>query len=201
MIDGKVSLQNGPEGRGGRIEAKFEVFQTSNNRPIADVNRVIITEPGAFEAAIEKKWNEIIDGLMQDLSSQVVEAWQKGSIGSSQLRLVLEPRPGLQDIESLKERLSPRAPAFVRCGNVWSVRTAWSWKSTPPCRRPNWRSGCRVSISTASLSMRPSKMKNPFACAGEVPVEIRPFIRPEFYFCRVFDDQPAGHRAPPFGQR
>lgn len=104
VISGNVSLQKAANG-GGRIDVKLEVVQTSNGRPIADLARGYTTEIGTFEAVTERKWREILDTLTGDLTSQVVEAWQKGTVGSAQLRLVLEPRPGLNEIEPLKEKL------------------------------------------------------------------------------------------------
>lgn len=103
VIGGTVTVQK--QNGGARIDVKLDVLQTANNRPIADVSRIYATEAGTFETVTERKWREVSEGLATDLASQVVEAWQKGSIGSSQLRLVLEPRPGLQEIEALKEKL------------------------------------------------------------------------------------------------
>lgn len=105
IIGGTVAVLQDSNGRGPRIDVKLDVFQTSNYRPIADVSRSYTTDRGTFEGVVEKKWNEVVDALMVDLASQVTEAWQKGSVGSSQMRLVMEPRPALPDIEKLKERL------------------------------------------------------------------------------------------------
>lgn len=104
VIGGSVNLSKNPDGT-AKIEVKIDVVQTSNNRPVADLARTYTTEAGTFETVVEKKWREVQDTLAGDLSSQVVDAWQKGSIGSSLLRLVLEPRPTLPEIESLKEKL------------------------------------------------------------------------------------------------
>lgn len=106
VIDGNVSLQRpSSDERGSRIEVRLTVRQTANNRPIADVSRSYAVDDGAFEATVERKWREVVDALSSDLAAQVLEAWQKGSVGSSQLRMVLEPRPTLPEIEQLKERL------------------------------------------------------------------------------------------------
>lgn len=106
VVTGAVNMMRSPVATSvARIEVKLSVVQTSNNRPIADVARVYETEAGTYETVIERRWKDVVDALASDLAAQVLEAWQKGSVGSSQLKLVIEPRPKLQEIEPLKERL------------------------------------------------------------------------------------------------
>lgn len=106
VLNGTVSVMRSATSSSlGRIEAKLTVVQTSNNRPIADVARVYETEAGTYEAVVERRWKDVVDALAADLAAQVLEAWQKGSVGSSQLKLVMEPRPKLPEIEALKEKL------------------------------------------------------------------------------------------------
>lgn len=106
VLNGTVSvMRSATSSNLGRIEAKLTVVQTSNNRPIADVARVYETEAGTYETVVERRWKDVVDALATDLAAQVLEAWQKGSVGSSQLKLVMEPRPKLPEIEALKEKL------------------------------------------------------------------------------------------------
>ncbi|HRO67961.1 MAG TPA: hypothetical protein PL182_10390, partial [Pseudobdellovibrionaceae bacterium] len=46
------------------------------------------------------------DALASDLSSQVAEAWQKGAVGSSQIRLNLSQKLPLPEIEKFKQALA-----------------------------------------------------------------------------------------------
>jgi hypothetical protein len=103
LIDGQVTLSKADKGNGYRIEVKMTAIQVSNGRAIADVSRRFEAPPGAFEAVIDKKIKEISDAAANDLSIQVLDAWQRGSVGSNILRITIQGRSNLMDVESLKE--------------------------------------------------------------------------------------------------
>ncbi|MBX2986524.1 MAG: hypothetical protein KF802_01385 [Bdellovibrionaceae bacterium] len=106
LVEGTAQIS--PSEGGGksfRIDVRLSVLQVSNNRPIADVSRIYETDPGVMETVVEKKLRDVSEALANDLASQVAEAWQKGSVGSSQIRLTLQPRPSLQELEQFKEKL------------------------------------------------------------------------------------------------
>lgn len=106
VIEGVIQLSRSDSNRNGhRIEARLSVVQVSNGRPIGDVSRVYETESGPLEGAVEKKLREVSDALASDLASQVTEAWQKGSLGSSQIRLAVQQRLSFPEIEQFKEKL------------------------------------------------------------------------------------------------
>ena len=93
-----------------QIELKLNAIQISNSRPIADVSRRYDTEAGNVDVVVEKKIKEIIDSVSNDLSSQVFEAWQRGSLGTSTLRLTLQGKMNLLSLEGFKDKLKNQIP-------------------------------------------------------------------------------------------
>lgn len=88
-----------------KMEVRMQVIQTSDHRPIADVSRTYESDPGPFEVVVERKLRDISEAMVNDLVSQVAEAWQKGAVGSSQIRLNLAQQMKLPDIEKFKKSL------------------------------------------------------------------------------------------------
>lgn len=113
VIEGTVQILKGDVSNVFKLEFRLSVVQSSNNRPLADVSRSYTTEAGSFDAVVDKKLREIAEPAVTDLVSQVFEAWQKGSVGSAQLRLSLNRRLTLPEMEIFKEK--------IRNG-AWSVR-------------------------------------------------------------------------------
>lgn len=106
VMEGGVELHASPaDSSRTRIDVKLTVLQASNGQVVADVVRFYDTDRGALESVVNKKWREVLESLTADLSNQVFEAWQKGSLGSSQIKMVIQPRPPINEIEGLKEAL------------------------------------------------------------------------------------------------
>ena len=103
LIDGQITLSKADKDNGYRIEVKMTALQVSNGRAIADVSRRFETSGGVFENVVDKKIKEISDAAANDLSVQVFDAWQRGSVGSNILRITIKGRNTLTDVESLKE--------------------------------------------------------------------------------------------------
>jgi hypothetical protein len=111
LLDGQVRVTKSPTlANSYQIELKLTATQISNSRPIADVSRRYDTESGNVDVVVEKKVKEIIDGVSSDLSSQVFEAWQRGSLGTSTLRLTLQGKMNLLSLEAFKEKLKNQIP-------------------------------------------------------------------------------------------
>src|SRR6185312_6605661 len=68
-----------------------------------EVARQFETDLGGYETAVGKKLKEVNDQVAQDLSSQVLEAWQRGAIGASLYKLVIRGHLPLQQQEALKD--------------------------------------------------------------------------------------------------
>jgi hypothetical protein len=106
MIEGQVQYSKSPESSNRyRIEVKLLALQVSNGRPIADVSRKFETEIGVFEASVDKKIRETVDATAQELASQVFEAWQRGSLGTTILRLTFRGKIPFNQQEAFKEKL------------------------------------------------------------------------------------------------
>ncbi|MBO9667904.1 MAG: hypothetical protein J7501_13965 [Bdellovibrio sp.] len=104
MIDGQVLMNKADKGNGYRIEIRMTAIQVSNQRPIADVSRRYDIE-GSFEGAVDKKIREVSEAVANDLASQVFEAWQRGSLGTSVVRVTITGKHNLPSMEALKERI------------------------------------------------------------------------------------------------
>lgn len=111
LLDGQFLITKNPDlNNSYRIEIKLAANQISNSRPIADVSRRYDTEAGTFEIVVDKKMKEVSEGLSNDLASQVFEAWQRGSLGTSTLRLTLTGKMSLPFLEALKEKMKTNVP-------------------------------------------------------------------------------------------
>ncbi|MBS1971877.1 MAG: hypothetical protein JSU04_16315 [Bdellovibrionales bacterium] len=106
MIEGQVQYSKSPDSSNRyRIEVKLLALQVSNGRPIADVSRKFETEMGVFESAVDKKVRETVDATAQDLASQVYEAWQRGALGTTILRLTFRGKIPFNQQEAFKDKL------------------------------------------------------------------------------------------------
>lgn len=104
IIDGQVLLSKG-DNNNYRIELRLTAVQVSNERAIADVSRRFETASGAFEGVVDKKLREVLDGAANDLATQVFDAWQRGSVGTSVIRLTITGRHTLPMMEEVKEKI------------------------------------------------------------------------------------------------
>lgn len=104
VVEGQVNLVKA-ESKNFRIEIKLTALQVSNGRAIADVARRFDTDAGSFEGAIDKKLREVLEGTANDLAVQVMDAWQRGSVGTSIIRLTIQGRQPLPVMEGLKEKI------------------------------------------------------------------------------------------------
>lgn len=104
VVDGQVNLTKG-ERNNFRIEIKLTALQVSNGRAIADVSRRFDTDGGSFENAVDKKLREVLEGTANDLAVQVMDAWQRGSVGTSVIRLTIQGRQPLPVLEGMKEKI------------------------------------------------------------------------------------------------
>lgn len=105
LIDGQVLITKGERGNNYRIEVRMTAVQVSNSRAIADVSRRFDTEPGPLESVVDKKMREVLEPTSNDLASQVLEAWQRGSMGTSIIRLTIRGKSPLPLIETLKDKI------------------------------------------------------------------------------------------------
>lgn len=105
LIDGQVQIQKGERANSYRIEIRMTALQVSNSRAIADVSRRFDTEAGSIESAVDKKLRQVVEAASNDLGTQVLEAWQRGSLGTSVIRLTIQGKHNLPTLEAVKEKI------------------------------------------------------------------------------------------------
>lgn len=93
-----------------RLEIKLSAIQVSNGKTLADVSRKYDTEAGTFELVIDKKLKEVLDTVCLDLSSQIFEAWQRGSIGTNVIKLTIKGDFPLSTRESVRAKIKTYVP-------------------------------------------------------------------------------------------
>ncbi len=87
-LKGDLRLRQSSAISGGyQISIKLQAVQTANSRSVAEVARTYETEPGTFEAVVRSKLATALPEVAKDLTTQIVDAWQKGTLGSNLLRL------------------------------------------------------------------------------------------------------------------
>lgn len=105
VIDGQILLNKGERGNNSRIDIRLTAIQVSNGSTIADVSRRFETDSGLFENVVDKKLRGVMESTANDLASQVLDAWQRGTLGSSVIRLTIKGANPLPLTESLKEKI------------------------------------------------------------------------------------------------
>ena len=95
---------------------KLEVVQASSGRTVAEVSRQFETEPGVFEAVLRTKLGLETPELAKDLATQVLEAWQRGTLNSNLIRL------------SVRGALTPKQLTELKNGLVQNVHEVKSLK-------------------------------------------------------------------------
>ncbi len=106
LLEGEVSFSKSPErSEAVQISLRLTASQVMNSRVIAEVTRQFETDAGAFEIVVARKLKEMGPSISQDLSVQVLDAYQKGALGASLFRLTIQGRLPLLQQEAFKEVL------------------------------------------------------------------------------------------------
>ena len=90
---------------GYQIGIKISANQTANNRAVAEVTRSFETEPGGFESVVRAKLQTVLADAAKDLAAQVVDAWQKGTLGSNMVRLSLRGKLNPKQVSEFKTQI------------------------------------------------------------------------------------------------
>lgn len=86
-----------------RVEIEMRAIEPLQDRIVAEVVRTYETEPGLFLSVIQKTLKENTEKVTDDLASQVIESWKRGSLGSQQMKLSLNGRVSHSQYESIKD--------------------------------------------------------------------------------------------------
>lgn len=87
------------------IHIQMDVLRADNGRTIAQVIRNYETERGNKETVVERKLKHVLEPLLVELSTQVQEAWQKGTATASKLSLIIKGHFQPQFNEQFKEKM------------------------------------------------------------------------------------------------
>jgi hypothetical protein len=105
IVDGQVMLSKAEQKGRFIIEIKMSAIQVSNGRTIGDIARKFETDNGVLEGAVDKKIKEVAETVANDLASQVLDVWQRGSIGTSIIKVTVRGKNTLPLMESLKSKV------------------------------------------------------------------------------------------------
>jgi len=103
LVQGSIEIQKAQRQNAFLIQYKLSALHMQNGREIAEVIRTYETEAGVQEAVVEKKLREVSDVITTEIAAQVLDAWQKGTIGSNLFRLTINGKVPLKVQESLRE--------------------------------------------------------------------------------------------------
>ncbi len=101
------------------LSLKINLSQSSNDREIAEVARTITIERANLPIVLKGKLQTIFAEVSKDVSAQVLDTWQKGTLGSNSILVSVkglatpkqvqdfknEIRKNIHDIKALKERV------------------------------------------------------------------------------------------------
>ncbi len=102
-LKGDLRLRESSAIAGGyQISIKLQAVQTANSRSVAEVSRTYDTEPGVYETVVRSKLATALPEVAKDLTTQIVDAWQKGTLGSNLLRLSVRGRLGPKQVNEFR---------------------------------------------------------------------------------------------------
>ena len=90
------------------INVKLEALQASNGRVIGEVIRSYETNTGNFQVVVNDKILTVNEGIAKDLSRQIVDAWKKGTFGSSLIQLTINGRLNYRQLENFKKLIQQK---------------------------------------------------------------------------------------------
>jgi hypothetical protein len=103
IIRGDIRLYN--SSAGSEAALKLDVVQARNGKVIADVTRTVALEKGLSDAAIRTRLNAQFIDLSKDLAAQVLEVWQRGTLGSNSVTLSVRGRLNPKQLKQFKSEI------------------------------------------------------------------------------------------------
>lgn len=109
VVQGEIQLASHRERSDAyAINISLTALQVSNNRVIAEVVREFETDAGSFETVVDRRFKQAVQSTCQDLAAQVLDAWQKGTIGASLYKVTIRGRLPAQLQEAFKDQLKTK---------------------------------------------------------------------------------------------
>lgn len=107
VVSGKIVFAKSIDNSNGyKISVDIQAIQSTNGQSIAEVARQFEVKGGAFEWAVQNNFANVIIETSKELASQVQEVWQKGTLGSDFLRLVLNGDVEYRELENFKNEIT-----------------------------------------------------------------------------------------------
>lgn len=119
-LRGDVRVKDSKDTAGGwQIQVRLEVVPSQGGRTVAEISRTFETDSGPSDLVVRRKLEKEIDEMSKDLSLQVLEAWTRGTLAATTVRLAvkgpLTPKQlmdfrtqlvrSMKDIKALRERM------------------------------------------------------------------------------------------------
>jgi hypothetical protein len=89
-----------------RVMADIAAVQATNGQVIAEISRPFDIKGTSLEWALQSHFPAVLAEISKELTGQLQEVWQKGTLGSDFLRLVLKGDPEYQELELIKTEIS-----------------------------------------------------------------------------------------------
>lgn len=122
IVRGDVRVKDSKEIPGAwQIQIKLEVLPVQGGRTVAEISRTLETDVGPAAIVVKKKFDKEITEISRDLATQVFEAWTRGTLAATTLRLAIKgnltPKQlgefrnqlmkskAMRDIKAMRERL------------------------------------------------------------------------------------------------
>lgn len=129
FVDTHLTFQQGKERKEGyQMILEMAAIQTVNGREVAQVRRTLETEPGSLEVLMQKKLKEVLEPALNDLSSQVLEVWQKGAIGANTYRLTVKGSLPPSQQELIKQQVRGKALEVKNISERWMQAQSISYE-------------------------------------------------------------------------
>ena len=113
VLKGEVRIKESKNVPGAFFCAlKLQVVQPATGRSIAEVTRQFVTEIGAYETVIRNKMTAELPDVSKDLATQVMEAWQRGTLNTNLLRLTVRNRLSPKQLAEFKTALTQSVTDF-----------------------------------------------------------------------------------------
>ncbi len=116
VLQGFVRLRPSPQFSGGtRVLVRIEAIQGQNQRTVGEISRVQDFDSSVKEGQLRAKLTALFPDVAKDLGVQILDAYQKGTLGASLLKIAvrgnLNPKQ-LNDIRAAIQKSVPEIKAL-----------------------------------------------------------------------------------------
>ena len=104
VIRGKYTVvSNKKRENSYKLIVHLQALQSSNGRVIGDVIREYVTRPGILQKVVKRKAKEANLEIAKELSAQVLSAWERGTFGSSLIKITFQGDLKYHQLQNLRK--------------------------------------------------------------------------------------------------